>query len=136
MVLSSGTGARPRSMPTKRRSTGDSYSASSAPGSLRLNHCCRKCTRSMMLRPTGGRPLGPGCQGLVRHPSAQYNLKCTKPVLFNRVRYDGSETSDTGALTDDPTWQIDGLRVGPDDLHCAEPRSVAAHSARLGCRVA
>src|ERR1035438_3385923 len=57
MVLSSGTGARPRSMPTKCRSTGDSYSASSAPGSLRLNHCCRKYTRNIMLRPIGGHPF-------------------------------------------------------------------------------
>src|SRR5260370_32746855 len=47
----------------------------------------------------------------------------------------GSETSETGALTDDPTRQIDGLRVGPNDSHSAEPRSVAAHSARLGRRV-
>ena len=59
MVLSSGTGARPRSMPTKCRSTGDSYSASSAPGSLKLNHYCRKYTRNMRLRPITGRPFSP-----------------------------------------------------------------------------
>ena len=34
--------ARPRSTPANRRSTGESYSASSAAGSLRLNHCCTK----------------------------------------------------------------------------------------------
>src|ERR1035437_5229739 len=49
--------------------------------------------------------------------------------------YGGSETSETGALTVDPTRQIDGLRVSPDDSHGAESRSVAAHSARLGRRV-
>lgn len=41
------------------RKTGDSYSASSAPGSLRLNHCCRKYVRNMMPSPTGGRPFSP-----------------------------------------------------------------------------
>jgi hypothetical protein len=37
-----GAAARPRSTPAKRRSTGDSYIPSSAPGSERLNHCCKK----------------------------------------------------------------------------------------------
>src|ERR1700730_3350116 len=41
-VVSSGTGSRPRSMPTKSRIARESYSASSAAGSDRLNHCCRK----------------------------------------------------------------------------------------------
>src|SRR6202140_4364798 len=49
--------------------------------------------------------------------------------------YGSSETSETEALTDDPTRQIDGLRVGPDDSHCPERRSVAAHSTLLGRRV-
>ena len=41
-VVSSGTGSRPRSMPTNCRITTESYSASSTAGSDRLNHCCRK----------------------------------------------------------------------------------------------
>ena len=41
-VVSSGTGSCPRSMPTNCRITAESYSASSTPGSDRLNHCCRK----------------------------------------------------------------------------------------------
>ena len=42
IVVSSGAGARPRSTPTNRRSTGDSYKASSTPGSDSANHCCKK----------------------------------------------------------------------------------------------
>src|SRR5271157_3890734 len=56
-VVSSGTGSRPRSMPTNCRITTESYSASSSPGSDRLNHCCRKYTRNIRSNPTGGRPL-------------------------------------------------------------------------------
>src|ERR1700730_10319704 len=41
-VVSSGGAATPRSIPTNRRNTGDSYNASSTPGSERLNHCCMK----------------------------------------------------------------------------------------------
>ena len=41
-VVSSGTGSRPRSMPTNCRIPAESYSASSTPGSDRLNHCCKK----------------------------------------------------------------------------------------------
>src|SRR5207244_991701 len=41
-VVSSGTGSQPRSMPTNCRITAESYSASSTPGSDRLNHCCKK----------------------------------------------------------------------------------------------
>src|SRR5258708_40109044 len=63
-------------------------------------------------------------------PIGAVQLNCTKSVLF----HGGSETSETGALTDDPTRQTDGLRVGSDESNCAEPRSVAAHSARLGRR--
>src|SRR6201993_3754790 len=40
--LSSGAAARPRSTPANRRSAGESYNASSAPGSDRLNQCWRK----------------------------------------------------------------------------------------------
>src|SRR5436190_223967 len=57
IVVSSGTGSRPRSMPTNRRIDSESYSASSAAGSDRLNQCCRKCSRSIRSRPIGGRPL-------------------------------------------------------------------------------
>ena len=57
MVVSSGAAARPRSTPANRRSAGESYSASSAPGSDRLNQCWRKQMRNIMLNPTGGRPL-------------------------------------------------------------------------------
>jgi hypothetical protein len=32
----------PKSTPTNRRNTGDSYKASSAPGSDKSNHCCTK----------------------------------------------------------------------------------------------
>jgi hypothetical protein len=42
IVVSSGAGARPRSTPANRRSTGESYSTSSAAGSLRLNHWLEK----------------------------------------------------------------------------------------------
>jgi hypothetical protein len=41
-VVSSGTGSRPRSMPTKHRIACESYSASSTAGSDRLNQCCKK----------------------------------------------------------------------------------------------
>src|SRR5208282_1052718 len=41
-VVSSGTGSRPRSIPTESRITTESYSASSTAGSDRLNHCCKK----------------------------------------------------------------------------------------------
>src|SRR5215467_10163565 len=51
IVLSSGAGARPKSTPAKGRSAGDSYSASSAPGSDRLNHCCKEYTRSIIDKP-------------------------------------------------------------------------------------
>jgi hypothetical protein len=54
---SSSAGWRP--IPTKRRKTGDSYSASSAAGSDSENHCCRKYTRNMIARPTGLRPVSP-----------------------------------------------------------------------------
>jgi hypothetical protein len=57
IVVSSGTGSRPKSMPTKSRITTESYSASSTAGSDRLNHCCRKYMRSIRSTPTGGRPL-------------------------------------------------------------------------------
>jgi len=42
IVVSSGTGSLPRSMPTNRRIARESYSASSAPGSDNSNQCCRK----------------------------------------------------------------------------------------------
>ena len=42
MVVSSGAALSPRSRPTKRRIDSESYNASSAPGSDRLNHCWRK----------------------------------------------------------------------------------------------
>ena len=42
LLVSSGTGSRPRSTPTKRRFDSDSCSASSAAGSDRLNQCCSK----------------------------------------------------------------------------------------------
>src|SRR6266567_1442556 len=42
IVVSSGAGSRPRSMPTNCRIASESYNASSAAGSDRLNHCCRK----------------------------------------------------------------------------------------------
>src|SRR2546425_4157670 len=50
-------------------------------------------------------------------------------AIFKSAMYGGSETAETGALTDDSTRQIDGLRVGPDDSHGAAPGSVASHSA-------
>src|SRR5215831_10223492 len=56
-VVSSGTGSRPRSMPAKARIVRESYSASSTPGSERLNQCWRKYIRSMRSRPMGGRPF-------------------------------------------------------------------------------
>src|SRR5918995_422148 len=43
-------------MPANRRIEDESYSASSAPGSERLNHCCRKYTRSIISSSFGGRP--------------------------------------------------------------------------------
>src|SRR6185312_4616049 len=42
IVVSSGTGSRPKSMPTNCRMARESYSASSTAGSDRLNHCCRQ----------------------------------------------------------------------------------------------
>ena len=45
-VVSSGTGSRPRSIPTNCRITGESYSASSTAGSDRLNHCWVASNRS------------------------------------------------------------------------------------------
>ncbi len=59
-VVSSGTGSRPRSIPTNARIVGESYSASSTAGSERLNQCWRKYIRSIRSSPTGGRPF-PGC---------------------------------------------------------------------------
>ena len=41
-VVSSGTGSRPRSMPTNCRSTSESYNSSSTAGPCKLNHRCRK----------------------------------------------------------------------------------------------
>ena len=56
MVVSSGAASEPRSMPAKARIAAESYSASSTAGSERLNHSCRKYTRSMRSSGSGGRP--------------------------------------------------------------------------------
>jgi hypothetical protein len=57
IVVSSRAGATPRSTPTNRRIATDSNSASSGPGSDRLNHCCTKYVRNMIDNPTGWRLL-------------------------------------------------------------------------------
>src|SRR5262249_31650433 len=72
-VVSSGTGSRPRSMPTNARIVGESYSASSTAGAERLNQCWRKYIRSMRSRPTGGRPFpGFGYSGSMRAHSSRH----------------------------------------------------------------
>ena len=58
MVLSSGI--RPfASNCANSRYTGTSKKASSIAGSDRLNHCCTKCTRSIVSKAKGGRPVRP-----------------------------------------------------------------------------
>src|SRR5574337_988506 len=75
MVLSSGRFPSSMSSPANSRNIGVSYSASSIAGSDRLNHCCRKWTRSMVSTAKGGRPpLAPGvgaCGAISDTSSAQ-----------------------------------------------------------------
>src|ERR1700731_1758364 len=60
----------PSSTNTNRRKAADSYSASSTPGSDRLNHCCTKYTRGMIDMPNRLPSLA--CLGIVRtHQSFQ-----------------------------------------------------------------
>src|SRR5262249_39196357 len=89
-VVSSGTGSRPRSIPTNARIVGESYSASSTAGSERLNQCWRQYIRSIRSTPTGGRPFpGWGYTGSIRAPSSRHGTtrsisarNCARRVTF------------------------------------------------------
>ena len=56
IVASSGTGSRPRSIPTNCRKARESYKASSTARSDRLNHCCRKWRAACARRPPAATP--------------------------------------------------------------------------------
>src|SRR2546428_3006332 len=89
-VVSSGTGSRPRSIPTNARIVGESYSVSSTAGSERLNQCCRKYMRSIRSTPTGGRPLPAfGYTGSILAHSSRHGTtrsisarNCARRVVF------------------------------------------------------
>src|SRR5206468_11044582 len=89
-VVSSGTGSRPRSLPTNVRMIGESYSAASTAGSERLNQCWRKYIRSIRSTPTGGRPFpGFGYTGSIRAHSSRHGTtrsisarNCSRRVTF------------------------------------------------------
>jgi hypothetical protein len=79
MVVSSGTGSRPRSIPTNCRMARESYSASSTAGSDRLNQCCKKWMRSIRSTPMGGRPAPSafGYHGMITAASSSHGITCS-----------------------------------------------------------